>query len=191
MHDPNNIVPSEHVIQATRKWLEAVVIGLNLCPFAKPEFVTNKIHYCYTDVALDEALLELLASELFRLEENSDLSTTLIVHPQVLNDFNEYNQFLDLAEQLLTSLNFEGVYQVVGFHPQFQYADLDERDVSNYTNRSPYPMLHILREADVTLAVKQQPEIDAIPQKNTDTLQRYGKEKMQALLSASYVDNSS
>lgn len=182
MQESQNAAQRKRVIEATRYWLDSVVIALNLCPFAKPRFVQDSIHYCYTDAAGEERLLETLADELVRLDSRPEISTTLLLHPAVLANYSDYNQFLELAEQLLEMSGYAGVYQIVGFHPQFQFADTDENDVANYTNRSPYPMLHILREAEVTDAVEQHPNVEAIPQQNIINLEQYGLEKLQKLL---------
>lgn len=173
---------SKRVIAATRHWLDSVILAMNLCPFAKPRVVQNSIHYSYTDAASEERLLEDLADELVRLDASPEISTTLLIHPAVLVNYSHYNQFLELAEQLLEMSGYTGVYQVVGFHPQFQFADTDQSDVGNYTNRSPYPMLHILREAEVTDAVEQHPNVEAIPQQNIKTLEQLGLEKLKKLL---------
>ncbi len=184
-------VKSERIIKSTRLWLESVVIALNLCPFAKPRVVQGSIYYCYTETVSEERLFEALADELVRLDTSPDISTTLLIHPAILSDYSEYNQFLGLAEQLLEMSGYAGVYQVVGFHPQFQFADTDKNDVGNYTNRSPYPMLHILREAEVTEAVEQHKNVEKIPQQNSVTLKEHGLEKLKELLANSIEFESS
>jgi len=182
MRDVDQAVQNKHVIEATRHWLETVVIAMNLCPFAKPRFVQNTIQYSYTDAASEEDLLEAVADELIHLDTTPDISTTLLIHPNALTNFSDYNQFLQLAEQLLEMSGYSGVYQVVGFHPQFQFDDTDKNDVGNYTNRSPYPMLHILREAEVTAAIEQHPNIEEIPSQNINTLKQHGIKKLHKLL---------
>lgn len=182
MRQSDLAVQHKHVIAATRHWLDTVVIALNLCPFAKPRFVQNTIQYSYTDAAGEASLLEALADELIKLDTNPDISTTLLIHPKVLSNFSDYNQFLELAEQLLEMSGYRGVYQVVGFHPQFQFTETDQDDVGNYTNRSPYPMLHILREAEVTAAVEQYPNVEEIPSQNIKTLKQCGVKKLHKLL---------
>jgi len=158
------------------------VIAMNLCPFAKPRFVQDSIHYCYSEATGEESLLEALADELIYLESTPDISTSLLIHPHALSNFSVFNQFLQLAEQLLEMSGYAGVYQVVGFHPQFQFADTDKDDVGNYTNRSPFPMLHILREAEVTAAIEQHPNIEEIPIQNITTMKHHGIKKLHKLL---------
>lgn len=169
---------AEHgaVIAATQKWLEKAVIGLNLCPFAKAVHVRQQIRYVVSDATTPEQLLEELMKELELLAEaNPDkIDTTLIIHPQVLGDFEDYNEFLDVADAALEDMDLAGVLQVASFHPDYQFADTDRNDIENYTNRSPYPTLHLLREDSVERAVDAFPEAEAIFEKNIETMTALG-----------------
>lgn len=164
------------VLQATRAWVEHAVIGLNLCPFAKAVHSKNQIRYVVSEAEDGDALLAELASEITHLVEADPgtLDTTLLIHPQVFNDFLDFNDFLGAADDLLAEMGCEGVLQVASFHPQFQFAGSEPDDVSNATNRSPYPTLHLLREASIDRAVAAFPQAEAIYEANIRTLQALG-----------------
>jgi uncharacterized protein len=164
------------VIAATQKWLEKAVIGLNLCPFAKAVHIKNQIRYVVCDADTPEALLELLMDELQLLSDTdpAKVDTTLIIHPNVLQDFEDYNEFLDVADAALEDMQLDGELQVASFHPDYQFADTDKNDIGNYTNRSPYPTLHLLREDSIDRAVQAFPEAEAIFEKNIETMERLG-----------------
>jgi uncharacterized protein len=169
---------SDLVIAETRAWVDRVVIGLNLCPFAKACQVKGQLRYVVSEAADPEALMVCLIDELNRLAESSNtcIETTLLIHPQVLTDFADYNDFLGLAEGAVSELGLEGVIQVASFHPQYQFAGSAPDDVSNATNRSPYPTLHLIREHSVERAVAAFPEAEAIFGANIVTMQRLGAE---------------
>lgn len=162
------------VVDATRTWLKEVVIGLNLCPFAREVYVTERIRYVVSAATDSEALRVELAEELRLLTrlDPAATETTLLIHPGVLGDFLDYNDFLDLAEATLAELGLDGVLQIASFHPAYQFAGTEPDDVTNRTNRSPYPMLHLLREASVTRAVETYPDADKIPERNIETMRR-------------------
>lgn len=164
------------VVAATRKWLEKAVIGLNLCPFAKAVHIKNQIRYVVSDAVTPEALLETLMDEMQFLSDADPekVDTTLIIHPQVLNDFEDYNEFLDVADAALEDMRLDGELQVASFHPDYQFADTDKNDIENYTNRSPYPTLHLLREESVDRAVAAFPEAEDIFEKNIETMEKLG-----------------
>lgn len=166
----------EEAIAATRTWIEKAVIGLNLCPFAKAVYVKNQIRYVVSNAQTQVALMQDLERELETLAEASpeDIDTTLIIHPLILTDFLDYNDFLDMADGLVEQMDLEGVLQVASFHPQYQFEGTGPDDITNYSNRSPYPTLHLLREASVDAAVAAFPEADAIFEKNIDTLKQLG-----------------
>lgn len=166
------------VIARTRAWVDRAVIGLNLCPFAKAPQVKGLVRYVVSPAADPAALLADLIAELERLAEASPdrLETTLLIHPQVLTDFAEYNAFLELAEDTVAELDLEGVLQVASFHPQYQFAGTAPDDVGNATNRSPYPTLHLIREDSIDRAVAAFPEAEAIYETNIATLERLGPE---------------
>jgi hypothetical protein len=165
-----------NIIQETQDWLIKAVIGLNLCPFAKAVHVKEQIKYVVNEATSVEKLLEDLAQELEFLAEVSreKTDTTLLIHPEVLGDFLDYNDFLELADQLLEDLDLDGELQIASFHPQYQFAGTDIDDVTNFTNRSPYPTLHLIREDSIDEAVKAFPEAEAIFETNMQTMEKLG-----------------
>ena len=174
-HDP---------IADTQRWLERIVIGLNLCPFAKAVVAKQQVRYVLSDATTPEALLETLGEELVRLRDTpaTEVDTTLIVHPHVLTDFLDYNDFLDDADGLVEELELEGLLQVASFHPRYQFAGTDPDDIGNYTNRAPWPTLHLLREDSVSRAVEAFPDPEAIAERNIATLEKLGREGWGRLL---------
>lgn len=171
------------VIAQTRAWLEHAVIGLNLCPFAKAVHAKGQVRYVVSDATEPEALLAQLLDEMTLLVESAaaEIDTTLLIHPQVLQDFLDFNDFLGLAEEALAEAGHEGVLQVASFHPRFQFAGTDVDDITNATNRAPYPTLHLLREASVDRAVAAFPEADAIFEANMQTMEALGADGWAAL----------
>jgi uncharacterized protein len=163
-------------LRATRAWVEQAVIGLNLCPFAKAVQAKNLIRYVCSDAQDSAALLRTLRGELQHLADTPmvELETTLLVHPQVLVDFLDYNDFLDEADALLCAMGLDGVMQIASFHPQYQFAGTAADDIDNATNRSPHPTLHLLREASIERAVAAFPEPEAIYEANMRTLRALG-----------------
>ena len=170
-------------VEKTKNWLEKVVIGLNLCPFAKHPFKSDKIRYVVFEKTDLNQLSELLVTELRLLSEADpvNLETTLIIVPKTLNDFEDYLNYVDFSEQLLEEFDFEGLIQIASFHPSYQFNGTKAEDVENYTNRSPYPMLHLLKESSVTWAVDNFPNVEEIPANNIKTMQELGLEKVKAL----------
>jgi len=164
------------VIAQTRAWVDLAVIGLNLCPFAKAPQAKGLVRYVVSHATDPAALLADLIAELERLAESpaEKLETTLLIHPQVLTDFADYNDFIEVAEDTVAELDLEGVLQVASFHPQYQFADTDADDLSNATNRSPFPTLHLIREDSIDRAVEAFPEAEAIYETNIATLERLG-----------------
>ncbi|MGN7831548.1 DUF1415 domain-containing protein [Pseudoxanthomonas sp. 22568] len=171
-------------VAATRRWIERAVIGLNLCPFAKAVYVKEQVRFVLSDATTPEALLEQLAEELVLLRDTdpAQIDTTLIIHPEVLTDFLDYNDFLDNADAAVEALDLQGVLQVASFHPDYQFAGAAPDDISHYTNRSPYPTLHLLREDSVERAVAAFPDPDVIVERNIQTLDRLGHEGWRKLL---------
>ena len=170
-------------IAETRDWLDKAVIGLNLCPFAKSAQAKGQVRYVLSNTTDPAVLLAELEHELQHLvaTDPEQTDTTLIVHPQVLQDFLDFNDFLGIADELLERLGLEGTLQVASFHPQFQFAGTDADDISNYTNRSPYPTLHLLREASIDRAVEAFPDAEAIYERNIETMEQLGHEGWVAL----------
>jgi hypothetical protein len=177
-------IDHDAVIAETVNWLEKAVIGLNLCPFAKAVHVKKQIRYVVSDADTPEALLEKLMEELEYLAETDPekVDTTMIIHPNVLVDFEDYNEFLDVADAALEDMELDGQLQVASFHPDYQFADTHQNDIENYTNRSPYPTLHLLREDSVERAVEAFPEAAEIFEKNIDTLRTLGHDGWDRLM---------
>lgn len=173
----------EDVIAATRTWLEKAIIGLNLCPFAKAVHVKNQIRYAVSAAQSREMLQSDLVSELQLLAaaDPDEIDTTLLIHPDVLTDFFDYNDFLEVADATLAQLGLAGRIQVASFHPDYQFADTHPDDIENYTNRSPYPILHLLRETSIERAVAAFPDAAEIFEKNIETMRRLGHQGWQQL----------
>lgn len=169
--------------ERTRAWIEKAVIGLNLCPFAKAVHVGGRLRIAVSGVTSAKELLEDLERELRALVATGPevVETTLLVHPLVLVDFLDFNDFLAEAEALLADLDLEGVVQLAHFHPRYQFAGTAVDDVSNFTNRSPYPTLHLLRESSVSRAVDSMADTDAIYRANIATLRKLGVAGWRAL----------
>lgn len=179
----NQIATDEEAIGATKLWLEHAVIGLNLCPFAKGVYVKNQVRYVVSSAQTPEDLLRDLMREFEVLAEASptQIDTTLLIHPHVLTDFLDYNDFLEVVDAALEEVDLDGELQVASMHPLYQFADAELDDITNYTNRSPYPTLHILREDSIDEAVKAFPEAEQIFEKNIETMRKLGHEGWNAL----------
>lgn len=184
MHEEPAFDP-EAIEAGVRRWLERAVIGLNLCPFAKAVYVKQQVRIVVSDASTERALLEQLGEELALLRDTpaEATDTTLLVHPQVLGDFLDYNDFLDDADALVEAMDLDGVLQVASFHPDYRFADTEADDPGNLTNRAPYPILHLLREDSVERAVAAYPQPDAIIERNIETMRELGIEGFRALLS--------
>ena len=174
----------EDPIAQTRRWLERAVIGLNLCPFAKAVYVKQQVRFVLSEATTTEALLDELTAELSLLSQTDAqaVDTTLLVHPHVLTDFLDYNDFLDHADAAVAALGLEGEIQVASFHPQYQFAGTYPDEMGNYTNRAPFPTLHLLREASIDRAVAAFPDPDVIVERNIATLEELGVEGWKRLM---------
>ena len=166
----------EQVLEKTRHWLEAAVIGLNLCPFAKAVYVKNQVRLVVSKARHADDLLEELDRELDLLVATpaSEIDTTLLIHPTLFEDFLDFNDFLEVAEGVVDEHELEGVIQLASFHPQFQFDGTELDDISNYTNRAPFAILHLLREGSVERALEAFPQADAIFEANIATLEKLG-----------------
>lgn len=173
----------ETIVSAMQRWLERAVIGLNLCPFAKAVHVKRQIRYVVSPATTVEALIADLLQELQVLAaaDPDDIETTLLVHPHVLGDFLEYNEFLDIADAMVDELELDGVLQVASFHPHYQFAETRPDDMGNFSNRAPYPTLHLLREDSVDRAVAAFPDAGTIYERNIATLEKLGPAGWAAL----------
>lgn len=170
-------------IPDTVRWLERAVIGLNLCPFAKAPHIKGQIHYAVSEAKGLEGLRDELIEQLQALAAlpAEERETVLLIVPHMLRDFLDFNDFLDEADGVLQELDLEGEFQVASFHPDFQFADTEPDDITNFTNRSPYPTLHLIREASIDRAVEAFPEAEMIYEANMATMEKLGLEGWQKL----------
>ncbi|MGO9512597.1 MAG: DUF1415 domain-containing protein [Steroidobacteraceae bacterium] len=168
---------------ATRRWMEISVIGLKLCPFAERVYKSDRVRYRVSEQRSAAGLLEELRSELIQLhrQDAAHCETTLLIHPWVLTDFTEYNDFLEVCEVAIVDLGLEGELQIASFHPRYQFAGTQSEDIENYTNRSPYPTLQVLREASIERALAGVPDPDEIYRRNIRTLRELGHAGWQKL----------
>ena len=164
--------------------MESFVVDMNLCPYAKRELIKNRVRFALTAAETKEELLIALQTELELLHGDSAIETTLLIHAKVLQVFDDYNQFLNHADKLLQQMGFEGVYQIASFHPHYQFGGTYPDDAENYTNRSPYPMLHIIREDSIAQAIADSPNAEQIPVRNIELMNQLGQDKLQALMQA-------
>jgi hypothetical protein len=173
----------EEVLKQTRLWLEKAVIGLNLCPFAKAVYVKNQVRLVVSHARHADDLLEELDRELDLLVATpaEEIDTTLLIHPTLFPDFLDFNDFLEVAEGVVDEHGLEGVVQLASFHPQFQFDGTEPDDMGNYTNRAPFAVLHLLREASVERAVEAFPDAEAIFEENIKTLEKLGPDGWAAL----------
>ena len=183
MCDNTDIPSDEQIIATTSAWVDKAVIGMNLCPFAKAVQMRQQIRYVVSRATTPQALYEDLCRELVFLNEADpqQTDTTLLIHPCVLNDFLDYNDFLDVADNTLEELALAGEIQIASFHPAYQFADTAADDVSNCTNRSPYPTLHLIRETSIERAVSAIPDAADIYKKNIAVMETLGQEGWQRL----------
>lgn len=190
MKELSRIEGTEHdkdIVLAVRTWLETFVVDMNLCPFAKRELVKNRVRFVSSAATTAEQLLMDLQAELELLNGDCTVETTLLIHPQVLQDFYDFNDFLDLADRLLLDMGLEGIYQIASFHPDYQFGGTQPEDAENYTNRAPYPVLHLLREDSLEQVIAAYPNVDDIPQRNIELMNSLGQEKLRALLKSCLV----
>lgn len=168
--------PAALAIATTRAWVRRAVIGLNLCPFARAVDAGDRIRYVFSDTTDPGTLLTTLVAELQHLADTDPalVDTTMLIHPHVLDDFGDFNDFLAVADAAIEDLGLDGVLQVASFHPRFQFADTEPDDITNATNRAPYPTLHLLREDSVERAVAAFPDAATIYQRNMQTLEKLG-----------------
>lgn len=173
---------TEDIIQQTKNWVRDVVIGCGFCPFANKVFIENTIRYVVIEGAALHEHPQQVLEELQLLEQNASIETTLLVFPDAYQHFSSYLHFLKQCEKLSIRKGFEGVFQIASFHPEYIFGDAAEHDAANYTNRSPYPMLHLIREESLSKAISFHPDPDGIPQRNINFANEKGIEYMQQLL---------
>jgi len=189
-HKKNSSI--DEIVVNTRYWVKSTVIHYNLCPFANKVFVSDRLQINVSDATTAEQLLGdcLFAIQQMLKTPRDETETMLLVHPECMNDFSEYNDFLGTIDELLESMELSGVVQVASFHPDYCFADCDDNDAANFTNRSPYPMLHILREESISEAVEEWSlrnlNIEEIPNRNIETLRKLGRDVLADQLLACY-----
>ncbi len=182
---------TEAILNSVGTWVEQLVVGEQLCPFARQPLKAGRVRFAVTFVTSEAALLDALAEEIARLEQNARIETTLLIHPNVLTEFESYNQFLDDVDELIRSMGVEGTFQVASFHPDYRFAGTGSEDAENYSNRSPYPLLHLLRERSIEAAIDAFDDIDGVPERNIRHLRQIGAETLAARLAACFRDTDS
>lgn len=183
---PHPILTDEHYKTATQAWLKTIIIEYGLCPFANRELERGSINFSLVrDTEMENCLLNLMR-ECDRLDSDPDIATTLLIYPEAFAAFDDYLDYLELAETLLTGQGYQGLYQLASFHPDYCFDGARQDDPANYTNRSPYPMLHLLRESSIEQAVSHYPHPERIPQRNIELTRKLGLAKVQSLLAACY-----
>ncbi len=186
-----NMLPieKEKIINQSKKWITNVVVGCNFCPFASREVKRDTIHYEVLEAADIETVLQSVAATFLLLDNEDAIETALLILPNGFETFTDYLELVDIAEGLLEKEDYEGIYQIASFHPDYLFAGSTKSDPSNYTNRSPYPMLHFLREDRVSEAIDSHPDIDSVPDANIAFTQEKGLRYMQQLLSDCMKDS--
>ncbi|KZN52559.1 DUF1415 domain-containing protein [Pseudoalteromonas luteoviolacea] len=175
---------SEHISNAMKNWVSNVIVKYNFCPFARKEVEQNAIHYCISEaMSHDDAVMDML-EQCFELNQNQDRETTLLVFSNGFSDFNAFLDLVDLANAMLCAQGFEGTYQIANFHPDYVFADSDEDDPANYTNRAPYPTLHLIREDSMAEALEMYDDPESIPDNNIRLARRKGEAFWQQLLAS-------
>ncbi|NOQ34779.1 MAG: DUF1415 family protein [Methylococcaceae bacterium] len=174
----------KQIKQQTENWLNTVIVTYNICPFAKAVVADKSIYYAVDSSVDIEHCLQQLVIECQRLDTDDKIETTLVIYADNFEDFNDFLDYLELANDLLAAQGYDGVYQLASFHPLYCFADSDDDDAENYTNRSPFPMLHLIREASIDAALKSYPNPESIPQRNIELTRKLGLSKMQGLLAA-------
>ena len=173
---------AEHIIQQTRCWLKSIIIGLNFCPFANQEFNKNSIRYRVSDAMDMQSNLHILAEEFQYLDEHADTETSLLIFDQSVDEFEDFLALIDYSNQLLEELGYRSIYQLAHFHPHYHFADVEAEDASNYTNCSPYPTLHIIREDSMQRAIEGHPDTAQIPDTNIKLARQLGADKIRDML---------
>ena len=176
----------EREIAATKSWLKNVVIGMNFCPFAALPYKKGEVLFILDKKNNDELRLGTLVSQLSAMDNDESIETTLIIYPDHYKDFYDYLDWVSLCENAIEELGYEGVYQVASFHPQYIFEGSELNDAANYTNRSPYPMVHLIREDSVEKARETHPDIESVPNTNIKKARKKGLESMKLLLASCF-----
>ena len=172
------------IINQTECWVKTIIIGHNFCPFAKRELESESIRYSVNHSTDLESALKAVIDECVYLDDNDGTETTLLIFPEAFESFNDYLEVVELGQALLEDQGYEGIYQFASFHPDYCFADADQNDAANYTNRSPYPMLHLIREASMEKALEKYPEPEKIPERNVEYARELGLDEMKRQLDA-------
>lgn len=172
----------QNIIKTTQDWLAKFIIEYNICPFAKQVYDKQGIRYIVTDAVKLEEILAALLAEFNHLDQTPATATTLLILKSAVKKFDDYLDLLEIANQLVIDFDYEGKYQLASFHPQYCFANTQPDAVENFTNRSPFPMLHILREADIEAVLKNYPNPELIPERNIQQMQKIGLSTIQAIL---------
>ena len=178
----SNLLKPSAMVNATKQWLDEIIIGLNFCPFAKKEFVNNTIHYVDSAQSQIKPALHEFIEQCHYLQKHSELETTLIIYADGFRHFERYLDLVDYANDLLVESGFEGVFQLASMHPEYCFSDADFDDASNFTNRSPYPMIHIIREASMARVLSVYNEPEKIPENNIILANDKGSDFFSAVL---------
>ena len=177
---------NQPIVEQTKAWVETVIVKHNICPFAAREVVQNNIRYSVFENIEIEQSLECLINECEILDHDEDVATSLLIYPDRFLQFEDYLDFVEIATMLMFDRGYEGIYQLASFHPDYCFAEIEPNDASNYTNRSPYPMLHIIRESSLEKALKGFPNPERLPEENIELTRKLGLQAMQAMLQACY-----
>ena len=187
---PNSSSHDEVIVKSVIHWFEKSVLGLNLCPFARRPYESDHIEFCLSKANDDEGCLSDVYLNLVKLDKHSEIETLVIICGSHLAHFEDYNQFLDLLDPLLDQEGWTGIYQIASFHPDYYFNDcaMDARE--NWTNRSPYPLIHLIRESSISAAIKSHPDIDSIPDKNIQTMKELTPSQMSTIFGAHYKNSN-
>lgn len=172
----------ETVLAAVRRWLDTFIVGMQLCPFAAAPLAEGRVRLAVTGARSDQELIYALLEEIRALDADPNVETSLLIHPRALNDFDEYNQFLDVVDAILEETDREGVYQVASFHPDYQFDGTAPDAAENYTNRSPFPLLHLLRESSISRVLDTGVDTNAVPERNILRMNAQGTRALAQLL---------
>ncbi len=175
----------QRIIAQTKEWVNSVIVAHNYCPFAKREVDKGSVRYQVIHETEFNSLLKSVIQECIWLDQNTKTETTLVIFPANLSEFNLFLDCLVLAENLIVTEGYEGVYQIASFHPDYCFQGAEENDAANFTNRSPYPMFHLIRESSVQIALKNHPDPESIPERNVEYARKKGLDKMKDLLKQS------
>ena len=177
---------SQHVIEQTKNWINRVVVGCNFCPFASKVMKQQAVHYRVEESDASEVCLEVLLDEILRLDNDQQIETSFLIMPNAVKQFADYLTLVDVAEKLLRQKGYEGIYQLASFHPLYLFAGTDDQDAANFTNRSLYPMLHLLREESIEKALQNYQEPESIPERNIHFAREKGLVYMKMLRDACF-----